>query len=153
MTSNDELSFNPPIAQHHSNYTPYFRNMLESNFESSTTMTTQIDTKKSFYSYPKSEKSPSNIIGKWSAWSSYSDCENSCIGLRQLRHSKVRLSTEATLSYSEFKGLKVSKRSCKFVANTSGGRRSTGSGKCIGPTHRYQQCPSLQVMCSTNSWT
>ena len=88
---------------------------------------------------------PSNALGKWSEWSSYSQCEKSCKLL-----NKQRLSAKHHLTYSKFRGLKVSTRSCKipFSINTFYGT-SQGRARCIGPTHRYQECNKLKVCTET----
>ena len=140
------------MAQHSINLTPYYVNMVEPNEESASAITAKIYDKKSIYSYPEKEKSSSHLFGKWSAWSAYSDCENNCNRLRKSHFSKRRLPSESTLSYSKFKGVQISTRSCKFPTTNKNENRRVGSRRCIGPTHRYQQCSSLQVWYNINSY-
>ena len=139
------------MAQQGLTLTPYYVNMVEPNEESASAITAKIYNKKSIYSYPEKEKSSSHLFGKWSAWSAYSDCDTSCNKLWKLGYSKRRVSSEATISYSKFKGLQVSTRSCKFSTNNKNSGKRVGSRRCIGPTHRYQQCSSLQVMFIINT--
>ena len=139
------------MAQQGLTLTPYYVNMVEPNEESASAITAKIYDKKSIYSYPEKEKSSSHLFEKWSAWSAYSDCDNSCNKLRKLGYSKRRVSSEATISYSKFKGLQVSTRSCKFATNNKNYGKRVGSRRCIGPTHRYRHCSTLQVMLHINT--
>ena len=141
------------MAQHSLTLTPNYVNMVEPNQESTSAITAEIHNKKSIYSYPENVKSLSHNFGKWSSWSAYSDCDNSCNKLRKLGYSKRRVLSEATISYSKFKGLQVSTRSCKFATSNKNDGKRVGSRRCIGPTHRYQQCSSLQVIFNINTQT
>ena len=152
VTSKIESLFNPSMAQDSLNVTPYYVNMVEPYVESSSPIRLQINNKESFFGYQEKDKSFSSRLGKWSAWSAYSDCENNCNKLRKSRFSKRGLSSKSTLSYSKFKGVQISTRSCKFPTNSKNDGRRVGSRRCIGPTHRYQQCSSLQVWYNINSY-
>ena len=54
------------------------------------------------------------LVGEWSSWSSFSDCQ-------QRQHCPIRR-----------RGVQVATRSCKVSSN---------GGKCLGPSHKYQLCP------------
>ena len=85
------------------------------------------------------------FLGKWSSWSSYSTCEKNCKDLMKKRYSSKQYSSSLT-SYSNFNGLKVSNRHCKVFSSTKKIENSNLNHKrCIGPTHRYQECSELKV--------
>ena len=83
---------------------------------------------------------PTIIVSKWSEWSSYSQCEKNCKKL-----SRIRMSSKQQLSYSKFKGLKVSTRSCKIPSSNLYSNSIQYRARCIGPTHRYKECYNLKV--------
>ena len=84
---------------------------------------------------------PTITLGQWSEWSSYSKCAKNCKMLGNRRSlSKQRL------TYSEFKGLKVSSRYCKIPSSLNNFlKTSQAHTRCIGPAHRYQECHNLKV--------
>ena len=84
-------------------------------------------------------------LGQWSSWSAYTNCNKNCSSIMK-DGEKLRRDSSFLWSYSKFKGLKVSTRSCKFMTyNNSGQYENSAHKRCIGPTHRYQQCPGFQV--------
>ena len=84
---------------------------------------------------------PTITLGHWSEWSSYSKCAKNC----KMLGNRRSLSKEQ-LTYSKFKGLKVSSRFCKIPSSLNNFMNSSQDHtRCIGPTHRYQECPNLKV--------
>ena len=84
-------------------------------------------------------------LGQWSSWSSYTNCEKNCSGI-MVHGDLLRRGPSSLWSYSKFKGLRVSTRSCKLLTNTKIPQETYSNHKrCIGPTHRYQECPGLKV--------
>ena len=89
----------------------------------------------------EAKDTPTVILGHWSEWSSYSKCEKNC----KMLGKRTNLFKEQ-LTYSKFKGLKVSSRYCKIPSPLNDLLNSREDhAKCIGPTHRYQECHNLKV--------
>ena len=84
---------------------------------------------------------PTITLGHWSEWSSYSKCAKNC---KMLGNRRSLLKEQ--LTYSKFKGLKVSSRYCKIPSSLNNILKSSqGHTRCIGPTHRYRECHNLKV--------